>query len=146
MKLDHGNFLSANYTKEEYEIEREMATKKFEMVLRQRNLKKQLKTTKLQTKWGKKVIKKPTIEADELFKERVVIAKGLKEIQIYENEKLKKMIPDNTQAEIQARIRNSFGVLKTVTYPDGFRHLEDFETFEKVYPDRNINDYVNERI
>jgi len=158
-KIDNGAFLNKDYTKDEYEIEREMALKKFELVLRQKKLLKRLRKKHLnhvpgrpkddyrphlKEKHGKKYIEKPPVDADEIFKERLDIARGLKEIQIYENEKLKKRVPDNVKEDMKARLKERFGTFKLALYPDGFRHLEDVNTYIRVFPDRNMNDYMAE--
>ena len=142
--MDNGEFLKSNYTKEEYQIEREFAIKKFDLALRQRTLKNRLKRKKIKSKWGYKTVEKPKVSEEEIWKERMAIARGLKEIQVYENEKMKKKIPQVIVDQLKERMNERFGNLKIMIYPDGFRHLEDFNTYKSLFPTNTLDDYLCE--
>lgn len=45
---------------------------------------------------------------------------------------------------IKERYHQYFGHLRLLMYPDGFRHLENYNTFKMVFPDKTMNDYQNE--
>lgn len=54
-------------------------------------------------------------------------------------------IPKERQEEMKKRFLHYFGRYKTMMYPDGFRHYENLETYQSIFPDRTLIDYQRER-
>ena len=53
-------------------------------------------------------------------------------------------IPVPRQREIMKRFEDYFGKYNDTIYPEGFRHLENFEVYSSVYPLKSISDYQSE--
>lgn len=53
-------------------------------------------------------------------------------------------IPKERQEEMKKRFLEYFGTYKDMMYPDGFRHYENLETYQSVFPDRTMIDYQTE--
>ena len=46
---------------------------------------------------------------------------------------------------IKERYHQYFGHPRLLMYPDGFRHLVNYNTFKVVFPEKTMNDYQLER-
>jgi len=64
-----------------------------------------------------------------------VVRQNLKNIQI----------TDERAKLIKERYISYFGHYRVLMYPDGFRHLENYNVYKFVFPDKSLNDYQNER-
>jgi hypothetical protein len=61
---------------------------------------------------------------------------------------LQKTVGISTERKLEMRKRflEYFGRYNNLMYPDGFRHYENFEFYNQVFPMKNINDYMTESI
>jgi hypothetical protein len=53
-------------------------------------------------------------------------------------------IPASRQKEMIKRFKEYFGNYTDTIYPEGFRHLENFEAYNSVFPLKTMADYQNE--
>jgi small subunit ribosomal protein S16 len=53
-------------------------------------------------------------------------------------------IPKERQEQMKKRFLHYFGRYKNMIYPDGFRHYENFETYQTVFPERAMIEYQRE--
>lgn len=53
-------------------------------------------------------------------------------------------ITKDRQEEMKKRFLHYFGNYKSMMYPDGFRHYENLENYQAVYPDRTMMNYQSE--
>jgi hypothetical protein len=55
-------------------------------------------------------------------------------------------IPNPRKELIKKRFIEYFGAYNDVIYADGYRHYENLEKYQMIYPDRNLSDYSSECI
>jgi hypothetical protein len=91
----------------------------------------------------KKVYPKQKIEQEEPIREINKKKKKFNEYILYCWEETK-TIPNSRKQLIKKRFLEYFGVYNDIIYADGYRHYENLEKYQMIYPERNLSHYSSE--
>ena len=142
----HGYYENSSYLKDKAEF---IAENK-----RREHINKRDQRSKYYFIDGKKILRIPPprrskddpIRLKEKRKPRDVVKENARLMSNVIRQNIKNTTISNEKALIiKERYHQYFGHPRLLMYPDGFRHLENYNTFKVVFPEKTMNDYQLER-